>query len=250
MEKVKWISINKKKIDLNNLKWKIVHPSPSEESHPVTDPLGKTVEETGDSLSLAGFIPLESSSGIPNVSACGANSTLLALNSKEDQDHAPSAPQAEPHPKLPPCDQNITIYPTPFHVWLLNCYSCSNSGNPLHSNNFQYHRWNRTGPTAPFRHPEGTPNAAPVPEPMAHETEPRLKMVKHIFYELCYCNAISNKITMGIIIILSCLTSSDSSKPIQKRTSVSHDGLIVAITYSLNNSSRKEDARTPNEVHF
>ena len=26
-------------------------PSPSEESHPVTDPLGKTVEETGDSLS-------------------------------------------------------------------------------------------------------------------------------------------------------------------------------------------------------
>ena len=27
-------------------------PSPSEESHPVTDPLGKIVEETGDSLSL------------------------------------------------------------------------------------------------------------------------------------------------------------------------------------------------------
>ena len=25
-------------------------PSPSEESHPVTDPLGKTVEETGDKL--------------------------------------------------------------------------------------------------------------------------------------------------------------------------------------------------------
>ena len=26
-------------------------PSPSEESHPVTDPLGKTVEKTGDKLS-------------------------------------------------------------------------------------------------------------------------------------------------------------------------------------------------------
>ena len=25
-------------------------PSPSEESHPVTDPLGKTVEEAGDKL--------------------------------------------------------------------------------------------------------------------------------------------------------------------------------------------------------
>ena len=28
-------------------------PPPSEESHPVTDPLGKRVEETGDSLSLS-----------------------------------------------------------------------------------------------------------------------------------------------------------------------------------------------------
>ena len=37
---------------LNNRKWKIIHPPPREESHPVTDPLGKTVEETGDSLSL------------------------------------------------------------------------------------------------------------------------------------------------------------------------------------------------------
>ena len=26
------------------------HPPPSKESHPVTDPLGKTVEETGDKL--------------------------------------------------------------------------------------------------------------------------------------------------------------------------------------------------------
>ena len=42
----------KNKMDLNNQKWKIIHPHPSKELHPVTDPLGKTVEETGDSLSL------------------------------------------------------------------------------------------------------------------------------------------------------------------------------------------------------
>ena len=28
-------------MDLNNRKLKIIHPNPSEESHPVTDPLGK-----------------------------------------------------------------------------------------------------------------------------------------------------------------------------------------------------------------
>ena len=39
-----------KKIDLNTRKRKIIHPPPSEESHPVTDLLGKTVEETGDKL--------------------------------------------------------------------------------------------------------------------------------------------------------------------------------------------------------
>ena len=44
--------LQKNKVDLNNRKRKIVHPPPSEESHPVTDPLRKTVEETGDSLSL------------------------------------------------------------------------------------------------------------------------------------------------------------------------------------------------------
>ena len=37
-------------MDLNNREWKIVHTPPSEESHPVTDLLGKTVEETGDKL--------------------------------------------------------------------------------------------------------------------------------------------------------------------------------------------------------
>ena len=42
----------KNKMDLNNRKRKIIHLPPSEESHPVTDSLGKTVEETGDSLSL------------------------------------------------------------------------------------------------------------------------------------------------------------------------------------------------------
>ena len=35
-------------MDLNNRKWKIIHTPPSEESHPVIDPFGKTVQETGD----------------------------------------------------------------------------------------------------------------------------------------------------------------------------------------------------------
>ena len=42
--------LTKNKMDLNNRKRKIIHPPPSDESHPVTDPLGKTVEETGDKL--------------------------------------------------------------------------------------------------------------------------------------------------------------------------------------------------------
>ena len=42
--------LTKNKTDLNNQKLKIIHSPPSEESHPVTDPLGTTVEETGDEL--------------------------------------------------------------------------------------------------------------------------------------------------------------------------------------------------------
>ena len=43
--------LTKNKMDLNNRKLKIIHPTPSQESHPVTDPLGKTVlEETGGKL--------------------------------------------------------------------------------------------------------------------------------------------------------------------------------------------------------
>ena len=37
-------------MDLNNRKLKIIHPIPSEELHPMTDSLGKTLEETGDNL--------------------------------------------------------------------------------------------------------------------------------------------------------------------------------------------------------
>ena len=48
-KKYKEIQLTKHKMDLNNRKLKIIHPPPSEESHPVTDPLGKT-EETGDKL--------------------------------------------------------------------------------------------------------------------------------------------------------------------------------------------------------
>ena len=43
------IQLTKNKMNLNNRKLKIIHPPPSEESHPVTDPLEKT-EETGDKL--------------------------------------------------------------------------------------------------------------------------------------------------------------------------------------------------------
>ena len=49
-EKYNELQLIKNKMDLNNQKWKIIHPPPSEESHPVTDPLGKSVEETGDKL--------------------------------------------------------------------------------------------------------------------------------------------------------------------------------------------------------
>ena len=44
--------LTKNKMDVNTRKGKIIQPPPSEESHSVTDPLGKTVEETADSLSL------------------------------------------------------------------------------------------------------------------------------------------------------------------------------------------------------
>ena len=44
MEKNNEIQLTKNKMDLNTLKLKIIHPPTSEESHPVTDPLGKTVE--------------------------------------------------------------------------------------------------------------------------------------------------------------------------------------------------------------
>ena len=53
----------------------------------------------------------------------------------------------------------------------------------------------------------------------------------------------------GIIIILNCLTSLDSSKPIQKRISVTRASAHLLL-HSRNNSSRKVDARTRNEVHF
>ena len=60
---------------------------------------------------------------------------------------------------------------------------------------------------------------------------------------------ITSNIIKHIIIILSCLTSLDSSKPIQNRISVSQEGTTLLL-HSRNNCSRKEDARTRNEVHF
>ena len=56
MEKDNEIQLTKKQNGLNNLKSKIIHSPPSEESHPVTGPLGETVEETGESLSLTNLI--------------------------------------------------------------------------------------------------------------------------------------------------------------------------------------------------
>ena len=37
MEKYNEFQLTKNKMDLNNQKWKIIHPPPSDESHPVTD---------------------------------------------------------------------------------------------------------------------------------------------------------------------------------------------------------------------
>ena len=55
---------------------------------------------------------------------------------------------------------NTTIYPILFHIWFLNCYSCSNFENPLHCNNFKNHRWNRMGFMVIFSHLEGISNVA------------------------------------------------------------------------------------------
>ena len=44
------IQLTKNKMDLNNRKLKIIHSPQNEESHPVTDPLGKTTEETRNKL--------------------------------------------------------------------------------------------------------------------------------------------------------------------------------------------------------
>ena len=45
---------------------------------------------------------------------------------------------------------------------------------------------------------------------------------------IVFCNLVSMKCI--IIIILSCLTSSDSSKPIQKKIFVNHEGISTPIT--------------------
>ena len=44
----KEIQLTKNNIGLEQSKMKNLPPTPSEKSHPVTDPLGKTVEETLD----------------------------------------------------------------------------------------------------------------------------------------------------------------------------------------------------------
>ena len=50
MEKYNEFQLPKNKMDLDSRKLKIIQSLPREESHPVTDPLGKTIEETGDKL--------------------------------------------------------------------------------------------------------------------------------------------------------------------------------------------------------
>ena len=61
---------------------------------------------------------------------------------------------------------------------------------------------------------------------------------------------IKNNYFVVIIITVSSLTSLDSSKLIQKRISVNHGASTHLLLHSRNNSSRKEDPRTRNEVHF
>ena len=52
MEKYNEFQLTKNKMDSNNRKLKIIHPPPSEESHPVTDPMGKDSRRNETSLSL------------------------------------------------------------------------------------------------------------------------------------------------------------------------------------------------------
>ena len=39
-------------MDLNNRKLKIIHPAPSDETHPKTDAVGETVEETKELITI------------------------------------------------------------------------------------------------------------------------------------------------------------------------------------------------------
>ena len=48
-QKYNEFQLTNNKMDLHTQKWKIIHPSASKKSHPVTDPLEKTVHKTGDS---------------------------------------------------------------------------------------------------------------------------------------------------------------------------------------------------------
>ena len=43
-------NLQKNRMDFKNRNLKIIHPASSEKSYSVTDPLGKTVKETGDEL--------------------------------------------------------------------------------------------------------------------------------------------------------------------------------------------------------
>ena len=72
----------------------------------------------------------------------------------------------------------------------------------------------------------------------------------HDYYIIVVCFWYT--IIIIIIIILSCVIPVDSSQPMPKRISVSHGGLSTPIDcfISRNNSSRKEDAWTRNEVHW
>ena len=60
-------------------------------------------------------------------------------------------------------------------------------------------------------------------------TKPIFFIRIYISIPIVFCNLVSMKCII-IIIILSCLTSSDSSKPIQKRISVNHEGISTPIT--------------------
>ena len=84
---------------------------------------------------------------------------VYRLTDVDDTFHLLSGTKVERHSKFPLYRWlKITINPILFHIWFLNCYSWSNSENPLHCSNLKKHRWSRMGFMVIFSHLEAISN--------------------------------------------------------------------------------------------